>query len=270
MKTKSLVATLAGLLALGIASPTWAQDAAPKKKPPAAKASPVKKPVKKPAKAPSAKKTAKKRPGQLKNPFTKKRPPKRPGQLKNPYGPAAKPLPKTAPVKVVPKQAFEGVLGVMVGKLTPRRRMQLGAPPMAGLHVSRVLPGTVASVAGLRKGDVIIDVAGVTTRRVTDVGKALGQMHVGDLLIVQVIRNKRPQTLFATLSAPGGQMAKKMRGSKRARVRRKAPASASLDGRLHFAQRDAVGSRIDRRMKRLRRRVKQLKKRRRRRLRWRR
>lgn len=148
--------------------------------------------------------------------------------------PAAAASPAPATVSSSPATAtrqaepapYRGALGVMVSPITPRHRSMLGAPPSAGVVVRRVLPGSVAEVAGVRRLDVIIDVAGITTEATTDIRRALTQLFVGDLLLVQVIRKRKPVTLFATLSAPHRE--------DRAVTLPQAPATASLEGRVRY------------------------------------
>ncbi len=170
-------------------------------------------------------------------PRKKKKPPARVAPRK---APPAKTAPKAVPPKVtlpfdfppiqstVTPAPFQGLLGVMVGQLTPKRRTMFGAPPTAGILVHKVVPGTLASVAGLKKGDVILDVGGTTTRRAGDVKNALSGMFVGDLLTLQVIRDAEPKTLFATL----------MPTVLKANGQPNTPAIATLDGNLRFS--DAV------------------------------
>ena len=248
--------TLLALASIALASTTttaWAQEgkpAKPKPKVTAPAAKPVAKPAAKPNAKPAAKPTAK----------TAAKP-----AAKTAAKPAVKVVPTPAAEVLTPAQAagpaipFEGVLGVMVGRLTADKRVSLGAPPHAGLYVNRVLPGTVASVAGVQKGDVILDGAGGMMRDVSDVGAALEQLHVGELMTMQVIRRGKPQTLFATLATA----AKPEPMMKRTRYARlpPSPARASLDGDLHFVDGDFVQRRIDTRMRHLKRRVRSIRRR---------
>jgi membrane-associated protease RseP (regulator of RpoE activity) len=163
------------------------------------------------------------------------------------------------------RDPFQGVLGAMVGLLTPERREALGAPPTAGIHVARILPGSIAEVAGVEPGDVIIDVGGEPVTSADDVAASLAQKRIGDLLTVQVIRAGGPKTLAVTLTPPrqvDGKAqvdAKAVEGSSGGG----APAKASLDGELHFGTSapatDAAQDRREKRLKRMQRRVQWLK-----------
>jgi membrane-associated protease RseP (regulator of RpoE activity) len=158
----------------------------------------------------------------------------------------------------VAQEPFKGILGALVGVLTPERREALGAPASAGIHVSKILPGSIAEVAGVSPGDVIIDVGGQPVTSTDDVAASLAQKHIGDLLTVQVIRDGKPKTLAVTL-AP---QVNAVEGSAQ-----QPPAKANLDGELHFGSGEPGApdgankseGRKERRIKRLHRRIQWLK-----------
>lgn len=258
MKTERYLLALAACGLVGWSSTVWAQEGPRAPKKPPAKTAPAKTaPAAKAAPAKAA--TAKAAPAK-----TAEANPSLPRVSIEPVLPPAL-LPPTLPVPAAPAAApvpFEGLLGVMVGMMTPASRAKAGAPPTAGLVVNKVIPGSVASVAGVEKDDVVIDVGGASTRSVDDVRRALGQMNVGDLLTVQVIRDQKPKTLFATLmpKVPSDASASKSVAGATA-----VPAKATLDGNLHFvgeAAESIVPERVHERMKRIKRRVRLLQERR--------
>lgn len=240
---------LFALAVLSMSSNVLAQEGKPPKKPKPKVSATAKKPAKratakKPAKRTTVKKPAKQR---------AQRTPKAPSKASTTPGVSS------APEVVVAPKPFQGMLGVMVGKLTPDKRVSLGAPPTAGLSVSKVVPGTIASVAGVQPKDVIIDVAGATIREVTDVRTALSQMNVGDLVTLQVIRRGKPRTLFATLS---DETIKPSRFGGFAEYPETGTAKSSLDGKIHFVSSNFVQRRVDRRMRKIKKRIRKLKRRR--------
>ena len=249
MRISRLYFALCALAALSLSSNVFAQEVKPKPKAPKVKAPRAKK---------RATPTKTKRPAKTPAKLPKKNSAKKPAKL--PKKSSAKKAAKSAEAAAIP---FQGMLGVMVGRLTPKKRVSLGAPPMAGLQVSKVVPGTIASVAGVKPNDVIIDVAGATIRDVSDVKTALGQMNVGDLLTLQVIRKGKPKTLFATLSN------KTLKMSRFGDYPETGTATSSLDGKLHFVSGDFAERQISWRMRKLKKRIRKLKKRRKQ-LRWRR
>ena len=94
---------------------------------------------------------------------------------------------------------FRGAIGVRAQPLSARRRVALGAPPTAGIRVFSTQEGSVAAKAGVRPGDVLIDVGGKPIRRSRDARKILRQANVGEVLTIQVIRAGQPKTLFLRL-----------------------------------------------------------------------
>ena len=95
----------------------------------------------------------------------------------------------------------KGRLGVMVMGLTPELRKHMGAADDRGVLVARVDTGTPAAAAGIRVGDVIVDVQGRTIEDAGDVLAALANIDKGDQVNVQLIRDKKPLTVKATLSS---------------------------------------------------------------------
>jgi len=78
--------------------------------------------------------------------------------------------------------------GLGLGDITPDVRQQLEAPDdVKGAVVERVLPGSPADNAGLRRGDVILSVNRHQTASVSDVKKALADIPKGQdaLLLVR-------------------------------------------------------------------------------------
>ncbi len=251
MNVQRMLLALAALGLVGFTSTASAQEGTPRAKKPPAKTAPAKTAPAKtaPAKAAPAKAApAKAAPAPSATPGSKLAP----GAPLSGWDAAATaaPAPSVNPATIVALVPYRGLLGVKVGDMTPEKRVSAGAPPGAGLLVSEVLPNTVASVAGVKKNDVVIDVGGAPIRGVRDVRDALGQMHLGDLLTVQVIRDGKPKTLFATLAPP----AKNVAGTPSTTS---PPAVATLDGNLRFigADQELVVERHEQRVQRAKRRI---------------
>ena len=97
-------------------------------------------------------------------------------------------------------------LGVLVHTLTPELREHFGAAKDRGVLVARVEPGSTAAMAGIKVGDVIIDVRGDAVDDASDVRNALAKAKQGDSISVQVIRNRAPMTLQAKLAEPSAML----------------------------------------------------------------
>jgi len=64
-------------------------------------------------------------------------------------------------------------LGIQCREVAKERATELGLDGGVGLSVESVLPGSIASLLGLRRGDVVIEVNGATVHGTEDVKKAL-------------------------------------------------------------------------------------------------
>lgn len=92
-----------------------------------------------------------------------------------------------------------GRLGVMVINLTPELRKHLGAADDRGVLVAHVEPGTPAARAGIVVGDVIVTVRGRAIGGASDVLSALADVANDQRVAVEIVRDKKPVSLQATL-----------------------------------------------------------------------
>jgi C-terminal processing protease CtpA/Prc len=91
-------------------------------------------------------------------------------------------------------------LGVMVMSLTPDLRTYFGAPTGKGVLVAKVEPNSAAAKAGIKVGDVIVEVKGESVDDASDVISALADSKQGDKAHVEVIRDKKRVGLDAMMS----------------------------------------------------------------------
>lgn len=91
-------------------------------------------------------------------------------------------------------------LGVMVMSLTPELRSYFGAPNDKGVLVAKVEPGSSAEKAGVKVGDVIVDVKGNSVDDASDVIDALSESKTGDKVHVAVVRDHKSMGVDATIS----------------------------------------------------------------------
>ena len=92
-----------------------------------------------------------------------------------------------------------GYLGVSLLNITEELRAFYGAPPDAGVLVSRVEEDSPAAAAGLRVGDVITAVGGEAMERSRDVVRGIGGLEPEATVEVAVVRAGAAETLTATL-----------------------------------------------------------------------
>ncbi|HEY5945997.1 MAG TPA: PDZ domain-containing protein, partial [Kofleriaceae bacterium] len=95
----------------------------------------------------------------------------------------------------------QGRLGVMVMSMTPELRQYFGAPNDRGVLVAKVEPGSPAAKAGIKVGDVLVNVRGESVDEAMDVIAALAKAKQGDKVSVQVVRDKKTIALDATMSS---------------------------------------------------------------------
>lgn len=92
-------------------------------------------------------------------------------------------------------------LGVVIEGMTQDLRQYFGAPSDRGVLVAHVVQGSPAARAGIRVGDVLLDVGNHRIRSADDVISALA-MQQGGQLPLEVIRQGRRMRLDAYLPSP--------------------------------------------------------------------
>ena len=100
--------------------------------------------------------------------------------------------------------------------LDPNLAVQMGLPPVSGVLIFELVPGSPAALAGLRGGtrvayyrerpillggDVILSVDGVPTPTFDDYHNLILQKHVGDKVTIKYLRGKEEHTATVTLFA---------------------------------------------------------------------
>ena len=93
-----------------------------------------------------------------------------------------------------------GFLGVHLIDLTPELRAHFGAGEEAGLLVGRVEAGSPADQAGLRVGDLLTRVGGEPVAGTWDVTRQVRPLTAGQGIALEVVRDRRVETLSATIA----------------------------------------------------------------------
>ena len=92
------------------------------------------------------------------------------------------------------RRAYLGVAG-LTRPLLPRWREQLGR--RSGMEVSEVVEGSPADRAGLRRGDVIVEVNGTGVERPGDIQRLMVGSAIDRFMVLRVVRAGRLVTLTA-------------------------------------------------------------------------
>jgi serine protease Do len=99
--------------------------------------------------------------------------------------------------EIVATAPEKGELGLTVQRLTPQMAESLGLEKAEGLVVTAVEPGSAADDAGIRRGDVIVEVDRKAVRSVDDYKKAVAGARQGRGILFLVRRGD--STLFLAL-----------------------------------------------------------------------
>ena len=96
------------------------------------------------------------------------------------------------------QQGRRPTLGVSIADAA-RIAEKRGDGPTVGAYVGRVKPGSVAEGAGLRKDDVITELAGRPIHTAADVHAVLAEQHAGDRIGLTIERKGRQMRLWIKL-----------------------------------------------------------------------
>jgi serine protease Do len=103
--------------------------------------------------------------------------------------------------EVVASAPEKGELGLTVQRLTPQMAESLGLDKAQGVVVAAVEPGSAADEAGMRRGDVILEVDRKGVRNVDDYRKAIAGARKGRGVLFLVRRGE--STIFLALKPQG-------------------------------------------------------------------
>ncbi len=83
-----------------------------------------------------------------------------------------------------------GLLGVSIGAVDDASAKGLGLPAPTGAFIQGLTPDSPAEKAGLKVGDVILAINGEKVTSVNDLQTKIAQHHPGDIVDVEIWRNK--------------------------------------------------------------------------------
>ncbi|MCW8855353.1 MAG: DegQ family serine endoprotease [Gammaproteobacteria bacterium] len=99
-------------------------------------------------------------------------------------------------------EVSRGVLGVVTQDLTPDLAQAFGIKARKGAVISKVIPDSPAQAAGIKSGDVVIEVNGRDIENSMDMRNAVGLVRIGEKLNIRLIRDNREIKLKASIKKP--------------------------------------------------------------------
>src|SRR5450755_4334900 len=93
-----------------------------------------------------------------------------------------------------------GVLGINIYNVTPEIAKEFGLAESSGALVAGVSPGSAAERAGVKTGDIITSINGVTMRGAGELRNSIGMLRVGDKVEIGFLRDGRPQKVTALIA----------------------------------------------------------------------
>ena len=92
-----------------------------------------------------------------------------------------------------------GILGVIGGELNSKNSKEFGVNVTEGFYVNDIQKGTGADKAGIKKGDIIQQIDGVTIAKFSDLKGFLNTKNPNDMVEVMILRADKQISLTVTL-----------------------------------------------------------------------
>jgi serine protease DegQ len=99
-------------------------------------------------------------------------------------------------------EVSRGQLGIAMQDLTPELAQAFSLQVTNGAVVTRVEPGSSAERAGLKAGDVVLEIDGRPVRGGTDLRNRIGLLRAGSDVRLRILRDGREETVTARIEAP--------------------------------------------------------------------
>jgi serine protease Do/serine protease DegQ len=100
-------------------------------------------------------------------------------------------------------QVKRGVLGVNIYNVTPDIAKEFGLTESSGALVAGVVQGSPAERAGVKTGDIITSINGVTMKDATELHNTIGMLRIGDKVEIGLLRDGKPHKVTALIADRG-------------------------------------------------------------------
>ncbi len=91
------------------------------------------------------------------------------------------------------------VLGVAIQDITNELAKAEGLKTMQGAYVGNVMEGSSAEKAGVKRGDVIVNVNGIKVNTASELQEQIGRYRPGDTIFIEVLRDNTTKRLQVAL-----------------------------------------------------------------------
>lgn len=96
-------------------------------------------------------------------------------------------------------EVHRAYIGISVLELNDENNKQVGVDLKKGLFVTDILNSGSAYFADVKRGDVIVSIAGINTSTFSELQEVVGQYNPGDELVVEIVRNNKRELLKVKL-----------------------------------------------------------------------
>src|SRR6202140_3418371 len=97
-------------------------------------------------------------------------------------------------------QVKRGILGVQLYNLTPEIAKEFGLTESSGALVAGVAQGSAADRAGVKTGDIITSINGVTMKDASELRNTIGMLRVGDKVEIGLLRDGKTRKVNALIA----------------------------------------------------------------------
>src|SRR6202030_1499300 len=97
-------------------------------------------------------------------------------------------------------QVKRGELGVHIYNVTPDIAKEFGLTESSGALVAGVVQGSAAEHAGVKTGDLITSINGVTMKDATELRNTIGMLRIGDKVEIGLLRDGKPRKVTALIA----------------------------------------------------------------------
>jgi S1-C subfamily serine protease len=97
-------------------------------------------------------------------------------------------------------QVKRGVLGVNIYNVTPDIAKEFGLTESSGALVAGVVQGSAAERAGVKTGDIITSINGITMKDASELRNTIGMLRIGDKVEIGLLRDGKSRKVTALIA----------------------------------------------------------------------